>query len=675
MEWNGLPLVVFDQETNGLFHDVSKIHCLSYCYISEPDNIITITNPDWIRNFFLREDIYRVGHNILMYDNICAEKLFNIKVPKNNIDTLALSWTLNFENKKHGLEFYGKYYNIHKTFVEQEQWSGLTDAEELKIELFDSNIKNEEAEKEYYILIEKRRKHLDLMKLRCETDVKINLKLWLDQYKHLQEIYDNDDKQIFRYIQYLEFKLTCIAYQMKVGIRFNEVLCRETLEKLEIEHKEKINSLKEILPPIPIKSIKNCPKVMFKKNGEVSAVGQKWLDFLKEQGLPEDHKEPVEYIIGWEEGNPQSVEQLKSFLYKLGWKPDHIQYKRDKKTNKVSEIPQIKHKDIPGEVSQSVKDLFAIEPKLEILEGVSILSHRISVFKGFINDAVNGRLYPTINGITNTLRVRHKIIVNLVSTKKLYGQQIRDCLMADEGYVLEGADIAGAEDSTKRHFIWKYDPEYVKEQMTEGFDPHLAIALIVGYVTQEDIEFYNNYSKIENPTKEEISRFKKIKDKRDKAKQVNFASIYNVGAPTLSRNMGISISEAEELLKGYWKKNWSVKEFANNLKIKTVRGKMWVQSPLNNYWLSLRKLSDSFSTVNQNSSAYLLDVWLSLLRKKDIFAIFQYQDELLVQCKKEQSQEVKQKIIDSMKELNDLLKLNVTIGCSVEIGQTYGQCH
>ena len=35
-----------------------------------------------------------------------------------------------------------------------------------------------------------------------------------------------------------------------------------------------------------------------------------------------------------------------------------------------------------------------------------------------------------------------------------------------------------------------YDPEYVKSQQSEDFDPHLSIALMGGLVTEDEMSFF-----------------------------------------------------------------------------------------------------------------------------------------------------------------------------------------
>jgi len=131
---------------------------------------------------------------------------------------------------------------------------------------------------------------------------------------------------------------------------------------------------------------------------------------------------------------------------------------------------------------------------LELLDGLSVISHRISILKGFLS-AVDeeGYVQAQVQGLTNTLRWKHKVCVNLPGIDKPYGDDIRGCLICPEGYVLVGSDMSSLEDRTKQHYMWDFDPDYVKEMMTDDFDPHLGLAEFAGALTKEEVEFYKWY--------------------------------------------------------------------------------------------------------------------------------------------------------------------------------------
>jgi len=94
-----------------------------------------------------------------------------------------------------------------------------------------------------------------------------------------------------------------------------------------------------------------------------------------------------------------------------------------------------------------------------------------------------------------------------------------------------GMDIVSLEDSTKQHYIYPFDPEYVKRIRVPNFDPHMAMALFAKFITQEDEDFYKWYGTREEGyifTAEEKKRYKALKEIRYKAKTTNFSAIYGV---------------------------------------------------------------------------------------------------------------------------------------------------
>ena len=89
--------LVFDLETNGLLHDVTRIHCIAI-YDSTTDEIETY-NDEKNNQYSISEGINKllvadtiVGHNIIGFDIPCLSKLYNYFTPHNRIiDTLLLS--------------------------------------------------------------------------------------------------------------------------------------------------------------------------------------------------------------------------------------------------------------------------------------------------------------------------------------------------------------------------------------------------------------------------------------------------------------------------------------------------------------------------------------------------------------------------------------------------------
>ena len=613
-----MNIYIFDIETNSL--NATKIWCLSY-YCINTGLSGTLTDYENIKKFLNEEDITLIAHNGVRYDIPTLKRLLNIDIKATLIDTLPLSWVLYPQRKKHGLEEWGEEFGVKKPVI--------LDWENQKLEDYVN---------------------------RCQEDVKINTKLWQRQFNHLQELYNSNEEEINRYLQYLTFKMDCIREQEEVGIKLNVDLCKEMLIQLESEKGTKIKEIQAVMPKVAVKKKKVYENAVKDDKGNIFTKGD--LFFNTVEAIPTKIEETK--IKGWKEPNSNSSIQIKDWLYSLGWKPEHIKHVRDKSTGETKQIPQIGSKTGQGEICDSVKKLFTKEPKLEVLDGYSVLSHRISIFKGFLESQVNNMLYPSCIGLTNTLRLQHKVVVNLPGVDKKYGNEIRSCLIANDGQILVGSDLSGIEDATKRHYIYKYDPKYVEEMNNPDFDPHLDIAMLAGLLTKEQVEQHKlglaNY-----------------KDVRQKAKTVNFSATYKVGAETLSRNGGFKLSFAKKLLETFWKRNKAILDVENSLETKTIYGQEWLKNPVSGFWYTLRNQKDKFSTLNQGTAVYCFDTWLGYVRKQGIKISYQCHDEWLANVSNKE--DTIQKINTAIEKVNEKLKLNVKINCSIDFGNCYSDCH
>jgi hypothetical protein len=329
---------------------------------------------------------------------------------------------------------------------------------------------------------------------RCREDVKINTKLWEKIWKDLLKLY-GDAEKVWRLIDYLTFKMDC-AREQEASRRLLDVpKCTELSQRLSALKEEKVRELGLVMPKVAdtVKRLK--PKKPFKLNKELSVAGATWFALLEAQGLPKDYEGVVEEIVGWDEPNPGSVPQIKAWLYGLGWEPTTFEFKRDKATGDVRQIPQINLKEGKG-VCPSIKKLFKKEPNLAVLDGLSILTHRIALLNGFLaNVDDDGYVQAQVQGLTNTLRFKHRVVVNLPGIDKPYGADIRGCLVCPEGYELAGSDMMSLEDRTKQHYMWPHDPDYVQEMITPDFDPHLGLAEFAGVLTSDEVKFYKWYEK------------------------------------------------------------------------------------------------------------------------------------------------------------------------------------
>lgn len=620
--------LLFDLEGDGLLDTITKIHCVSY---KDPVDrkIKTVYDYDEMRGLFQSHTIF-IGHNIVMYDIPAVEKILGIKVKGQFIDTLALSWYLHHDRVRHGLESYGEDYGRPKPVIDD--WENLTPEE---------------------------------YGHRCSEDVWINDRLWQDLRRKLLLLYDTKE-EADRLIDYLAFKMDCLREQERSRWKLDVEKAQRHHDELVKAQEDKLEELKHIMPPRKLTAKRTRPAKPFKKDGTYSTHGAKWFALLKEYDLPKDYDGEVEVELGEELANPNSPEQVKSWLYSLGWEPETFKFDKDADGNE-RQIPQVR-KEVDGEkvLCDSVLRLAEVEPSVKVLEGLSVIQHRLGIFKGFLNNHEDGWLIAQAHGLTNTLRFRHKNpLVNLPKVDKPWGEEIRGSLIAPEGYVLCGSDMVSLEDTTKRHYMWDYDPEYVTEMAKPGFDPHLDLAKYAGAVTQEEIDAYVN----KDPGA------KNLKPLRTNYKSANYACIYGVGGPKLARTTGLSVAEARKLIDAYWARNWSVKAVVESLTIKKINGEMWLFNPVSRFYYSLRYEKDAFSTLNQGTGVYCFDSWIMEWRTKRSQLTGQFHDEIIT-CIPVGKEEAFTKILkDAIARVNEKLKLNIKLDIDVKFGKTYAEVH
>ena len=577
---------IIDSETDGLLDEVTKIHVISYNILDENGKSISkgsITDPAKMVSFLSAQEII-VGHNIIRFDIPVFKKVLGIKYKGKAYDTLGISWYLFptevndkgkvVPRKRHGLEAWGIQLGFPKPPIED--WRNLS------IERY----------------IE-----------RCEGDVEINTRFWSLCKSYLEEIYG--DAGINRILGYIGFKLDCAREQEEVYCKIAKVRCHQYLDNILTQIEERTSELASHMPDNEkFKKVKR-PKNLYKQDGELSSYGEKWFERCKELNVDPLQEEEIKVYSHSEPGNPNSTDQLKDWLFSLGWEPTIYKESTSKVTGITKEVPQITNEK--GKICKSIKSLYKTHPYLEHLEGLSILNHRKGVFEGFLKELDdNDRVQAKIDGFTNTLRMQHrKPIANLTKVGKPWGKEIRSLIIApDENYVLCGSDMSALEDTTKQHYMYFYDPEYVNVMRIKGFDPHTDIAVFAQLMTKEEEQTFKDLKQKDEDinqtlSEEEYEIYHHLSSVRGNAKTVNFAGVYGAGPAKIAKTLGCDIEFAKKLHTAYWERNKAVKLVAKNTYHKTVRGQMWLYNPVSGFWYSLRYEKDKFSTLNQGTGKVL----------------------------------------------------------------------
>jgi len=521
---------VFDLESDGLLDEATKLHVMSFQMQDSEVKSFSAEQKDRILGFFqwhISNGVPLVAHNGISYDVPLIEKLYKVDLSDLMlIDTLALTWYLNFDRKSHGLASFLEDYGVAKPEIED--WENLSFEE---------------------------------YKHRCQEDVKINKLLWEDFKVRLTDMYStaqkeidsgsvggkriSEDEEIYldkfvgssvddaisRLLSFLMFKMDCVRLQEKTRWQVDVELLEKSLEDMHAEADKSKSELESVMPRIAKYNEKKKPAKPFKKNGELSESGKSWVEVeekfkakLEDDSgnllvKQSDKPDSLKVLAKYEEPNANSSEQIKNFLFSKGWVPQTFKYERDEEAfnrwiaSKPKEganhnrwnawkdakpkdraIPQVTVVGDSGkELCHSLQSLAEEVPEINLYAKYNVIKHRIAVLEGFKRDMKDGKLQARISGLTNTLRMRHAEIVNLPGVDKPYGNIIRGVLVAGEGKVSVGSDLNSLEDRVKHHLMLPHDPEYVATMQAPDFDPHLKMAVASGMITQDEEEFYKWY--------------------------------------------------------------------------------------------------------------------------------------------------------------------------------------
>lgn len=384
-----LKVFAADIETTGLLPDLirqgdqAKFHVINL-RSTKSDKFMQLhphkeADREKLQGILDRDDIVLVMHNGICYD-LEAMKLFGYDVSKVKIiDTLYLCWYLDFHTTtgRFGLAHYGDLLGFPKPPIDD--WENLTQEE------YDH---------------------------RCAEDTKIQKALWgklVKQFAELYNIPDDENREVavinHHAMKYIMWKGEQLRQQQENRWKFNIEEAQPLLDKIEAAIEEKFTALKDVMPKVPVYKVAKRPSKPFKANGDMSAAGIKWDEICKKNGYTFNAVDEVKYVASYKEPNPASPQQVKDWLYDLGWVPETFEFKKDDGGER--KIPQIYVKNSGGMVCHSVEALAEEYPEVAHLVGMGVYKHRRGMVQGWINNHDNGYLTARAQGFTNTLRLKH----------------------------------------------------------------------------------------------------------------------------------------------------------------------------------------------------------------------------------------------------------------------------
>ena len=728
---------VADFEADNLLHGVTKMHVMSYQIREmngELSKVFTIRRDDAnyverVAKFFkhhIDKGIPLVMHNGIGYDVKMVEKVLGLDLAGLMvIDTLALSWYLSPERRVHGLDSFFEDYGIAKPPISD--WDG--DGKEF-LDLMQNRC-TEDVKINTALWKDHMARLIDMYTIaqhaidHGQTDEKSGKTLFVGgtriEYGEWIPIDDminrSVDSAIDSILTFLMFKMDCAALQESTRWECDVDHIRTSLEKLEAIVLSAREGLAAVMPQVPKYVKKTEPKAdPFKKNGDRNAHWVKWDETMRkfkdkekeENGFILVYQDPddlaSEYRV-WsknEEPNPGSPIQVKDFLFSKGWVPQTFKYEKDeaafnawiaskpqgKGSHKQWErwklarpaeraIPQISVGGDDGkELCHSLLDLAEEVPAIKVYADYKVAENRRNTLKAFLEDMEDERyLKARIGGFTNTLRVKHRELVNLPGVDKPYGYDIRGSLIAGFKKILVGSDMSSLEDRVKHHFMLPHDPEYVATMQAPDFDPHILMALTAMMIDQQEFDDFKANPKAASG---------KVKKARKNGKTTNYASVYNAGAAKIAQAAGVDLATGQLLYGAYWKLNWSVKAIADEqVVIKDSRGGKWLINPINGFCYSLRKESDRFSTLAQGTGSYFFDMWVdniltamhTLFGRKTLTGSFH--DECIICMGDSEKNRIMIAAIikEAVEKVNKDYGLRRALGCDTQFGSRYSEIH
>jgi hypothetical protein len=666
-------ILIGDFETTGLLEDMqgieSDLHVMGIAYLDADKvwQIKTTPKKEDVKKVFENPNNVVAGHNFFMFDVPAVEKIFkDIKIKAIILDTLLVAWYIEpnriKEGRRYGLGDYGEEFGIKKPEIES--WTGLSYEEYAN---------------------------------RVNGDVKINTNTWLKHLQMLRDLYLGDDERIASLLKFLMTKGKVYKMHQDNPLTLDVEQCEKNLILFDGMIKERVDKLKTVMPKIANKVKRTKPRNTHKQDYNLSVAGERWYSLLSRAGLDDDYEGEIEEVVSYEDANPQSPTQVKQWLFSLNWIPEIFVDSINTK-GVVNSVPQLKDKE--KNLCKSIIKLAEQIPEIRELTSLSLLQHRRGYFVGFLRDKIRGnKIVADIGGLTNTLRIRHRTIVNLIKPSAPYGEYVRSLLLPPEGMVMIGADVSALESVTRNNFVYNIDRKFVEDQAHPFYDPHLEICEIAGMMSSAEVFFYKWWKeKRKNPnitleeigktpedfqfiidtytTDEEKTNFHdKLDKKRHSGKQTNYSSMYGIGKDKLAKDLGIAVKESTKLIEAYWIKNKCVRTFSESCETKTVNGQLWVKNPLNNYYYSLRSTKDIFSTVNQGTGDYIFTLWQHNLMSMGVTLYAGFHDEIVTCCKSEDCDIVIDKLKKAMERVNKQLNLQVPVGIDYKIGNSYSEVH
>jgi len=448
----GYNLVV-DIEGNNLYRDITEVHCICcidiatkeirvyYDDLKYPDLWDTIKFAYPQASFcgpmedaipYLNEADMIAGHNWKGYDEEVLKDFFPDYKPKGLIlDTFTASCLMFPEYySRNSLESFTERLGLPVSKIQVDDWSHL---------------------------------HINML-IRCIHDIMINDMVLAHLYQiacHDEDKFGVDWMDAFM----IEGEVSRVhCHQTDFGVWFDQEKARGLIDKWDLELDRMEAS---VVSKAPLKAKKKGVEVKdpFLKSGKYSKMVTDWFED-DEYGWIGSVCGPFSRIE-WIPLNINSHQQVKDFLFTLGWVPTTYNSKKTSEGGFKRTSPKLTEdsfESLPDGLGQELANYFVLSHRRNILE-----NRKDPDKKGaFAKLRADGRIpAEAMTCATPTSRFRHSgVIVNLPSPGAPYGAELRECFGSgpEENDFFVGVDLSGIEARMLAHFCFPFEggPEFAE---------------------------------------------------------------------------------------------------------------------------------------------------------------------------------------------------------------------
>lgn len=378
---------------------------------------------------------------------------------------------------------------------------------------------------------------------------------------------------------------------------------------------------------------------------------------MQYEGIYVDKQELVSFGVKLKE----DIEVIKQEIYKLAGEEFNI--------NSTLQLGNILFEKLKLPVYKKTKKGYSTDVDiLEKLKPEHPIIEKILEYRGFmkLNSTYIEGLIVYINEYTHKIHSYfHQTITatgrisstepNLqnIPTRAEQGKQIKKAFKAQEGNIFIDADYSQIELRILAHIS---NDTNMREAFLNEEDIHKQVA-----------------SKVFNVPLEEVT-----KEQRTSAKAVNFGIVYGISGFGLAEQLGISRKKAEQYIEQYLEKYKGVKEFMDRI-VEKAKEQGYVETLFhrrryipelssNNYMVRQFGARAAMNTPIQGTAADIMKIAMIEVNKKleeeklNAKLILQIHDELLIECKIEEKEEVKKILKESME---NAVKLSIPLEVEV----------